>query len=193
MQILNLLARLHPEQAAVIAPPPEPPHPVSAAVARNIATIRAFRHATLATRTLEERAADRITAFSGSMPFLYLHAIWFGVWMLLNVGAQPMLGFDPFPFGLLTMIVSLEAIFLSTFVLISQNKQGIAADRRADLDLQINLLSEYEITRMLRLVDAMAAKMGVEEAFDPALGDLETITQPEELMRNIEEEGSAAR
>ncbi len=186
MRILNLLARLQPEHAQVIAPPPEPARPISAAVAHNIATLRALRHAALASRSAEARAADTITAFSGSMPFLYLHAAWFGVWMVLNVGAHPLVGFDPYPFGLLTMIVSLEAIFLATFVLISQNKQGIAADRRAELDLQINLLSEYEITRMLRLVDAMAEKLGVAEAFDPALDDLETDTQPEEVLRNLQ-------
>jgi uncharacterized membrane protein len=191
MHILNLLARLHPEHAQLIAPLPEPAHPVAAVVARNITAVRALRQATLLARTRHVRAADRITAFSGSMPFLYLHAAWFGAWMLLNVGEHPILAFDPFPFGLLTMIVSLEAIFLSTFVLISQNKQSAAADRRADLDLQINLLAEYEITRMLRLVDAMAQKMGVAEASDPALDDLKATTRPDEVMRTLEEESGS--
>ena len=88
---------------------------------------------------------------------VYLHAVWFIVWITINLrwipGVKP---FDPFPFGLLTMIVSLEAIFLSTFVLVSQNRMTVLADKRADLDLQINLLSEYEVTRILTLVDATA-------------------------------------
>jgi uncharacterized membrane protein len=91
----------------------------------------------------QDRAADRITTFAGSLNFVYLHSLWFGVWVLLNVG---MLGaslkFDKFPFGLLTMIVSLEAIFLSTFVMVSQNRQAARADLRAELDFETNLRSE---------------------------------------------------
>lgn len=91
----------------------------------------------------QDRAADQITAFAGSLNFVYIHSVWFGVWILLNVG---LLGaaarFDPFPFGLLTMIVSLEAIFLSTFVMVSQNRQAARADVRSQLDFETNLRSE---------------------------------------------------
>jgi uncharacterized membrane protein len=92
----------------------------------------------------QTHAADRITAFSGSMTFVYLHVAWFGLWVAVNVGLH-LLGlprFDPFPFGLLTMIVSLEAIFLGTFVLISQNRQSQRADIRSQLDFENNLRSE---------------------------------------------------
>ena len=99
-------------------------------------------------QNFENRLADRITAFSGSMRFVYLHVIWFTCWIALGV--------ESYPYGLLTMIVSLEAIFLSTFVLISQNRMQAAADERADLDLQINLLSEHEVTRLIKLVDLNA-------------------------------------
>ena len=91
----------------------------------------------------QDRAADRITGFAGSMSFVYLHSVWFGIWVLMNVGiAGASLVFDKFPFGLLTMIVSLEAIFLSTFVMISQNRQALRADIRSELDFEANLRSE---------------------------------------------------
>jgi len=91
----------------------------------------------------QDRAADQITSFAGSLKFVYLHSIWFGIWVLLNVGILgASLEFDKFPFGLLTMIVSLEAIFLSTFVMVSQNRQAARADIRSQLDFETNLRSE---------------------------------------------------
>jgi uncharacterized membrane protein len=91
----------------------------------------------------QDSASDRITAFAGSLRFVYIHAVWFAAWIAVNVGA---LGaarkFDKFPFGLLTMIVSLEAIFLATFVMVTQNRQGRRADIRSDLDFETNLRSE---------------------------------------------------
>lgn len=91
----------------------------------------------------QDRAADRVTAFAGSLNFVYIHSVWFGVWVLMNIGFVGVsLEFDKFPFGLLTMIVSLEAIFLSTFVMVSQNRQAARADIRAELDFETNLRSE---------------------------------------------------
>jgi uncharacterized membrane protein len=91
----------------------------------------------------QDRAADRITSFAGSLNFVYLHSVWFGIWILINVGILgASLKFDKFPFGLLTMIVSLEAIFLSTFVMVSQNRQAARADIRSELDFETNLRSE---------------------------------------------------
>jgi uncharacterized membrane protein len=91
----------------------------------------------------QNRAADAMTAFSGSMPFVYLHVIWFAAWLLCNEGVfGKSLIFDPFPFGLLTLIVSLEAIFLSTFVLISQNRQQERADRRSQADYENDIRAE---------------------------------------------------
>ena len=91
----------------------------------------------------QDRVADKITNFAGSLNFVYLHTVWFGIWILLNVGAVGLsLNFDKYPFGLLTMIVSLEAIFLSTFVMVSQNRQGARADIRSELDFETNLRSE---------------------------------------------------
>jgi uncharacterized membrane protein len=91
----------------------------------------------------QDRAADRITSFAGSLNFVYMHSAWFGVWILLNIGAiGGAVVFDKFPFGLLTMIVSLEAIFLSTFVMVSQNRQAARADIRSQLDFETNLRAE---------------------------------------------------
>jgi uncharacterized membrane protein len=156
-------------------------------VERNICTLVELRQELEQGRSLQDRAADAITAFSGSMMFLYLHLAWFGVWIALNLGWLGIKPFDPFPFGLLTMIVSLEAIFLSTFVLISQNRMTLAADQRADLDLQINLLAEYEITRILTLVDAMAERMGIAAARDPEMEELKRDVAPEIVLQEIEE------
>lgn len=94
-------------------------------------------------RGTQDRVADAITAFAGTMGFVYLHAVWFAVWIVCNEG---LLGasaiWDPYPFGLLTMIVSLEAIFLSTFVMVSQNRQSDREKVRADLDFETTLRSE---------------------------------------------------
>jgi uncharacterized membrane protein len=91
----------------------------------------------------QDRAADQITTFAGSLRFVYIHSVWFAVWVVLNIGILgSSLEFDKFPFGLLTMIVSLEAIFLSTFVMVSQNRQSARADIRSELDFETNLRSE---------------------------------------------------
>jgi len=91
----------------------------------------------------QDRAADRVTAFAGSLNFVYLHGVWFGIWILINIGLiGSALAFDKFPFGLLTMIVSLEAIFLSTFVMVSQNRQADRSEVRANLDFENNVRSE---------------------------------------------------
>ncbi len=95
-------------------------------------------------QNIQDVCADRITAFSGSMLFVYLHAVIFGVWIIYNLSV-PKTGFDPFPFGLLTLIVSLEAIFLSTFVMLSQNRQSKQADLRSQLDYEVDVRAEREI------------------------------------------------
>src|SRR5438309_7085849 len=104
---------------------------------------RSERRLLAAIMRAQDRAADRITSFAGSLNFVYIHSVWFGIWVLLNVGILgASLKFDKFPFGLLTMIVSLEAIFLSTFVMVSQNRQAERADVRSELDFETNLRSE---------------------------------------------------
>ena len=117
----------------------------------------------------EDRTADSITAFAGSLPFVYIHAVWFGVWVLLNVGIFGAADeFDPFPFGLLTMVVSLEAIFLATFVMVSQNRQSARSDIRAEIDFETNLRAEIwsvHIGAALN-IDAEHVEHVVREAID---------------------------
>jgi len=110
---------------------------------------------------LSDKLAGKITAFSGSMLYVWLHVAWFGIWIVLNISLLVFAPFDPYPFGLLTMIVSLEAIFLSTFVLITQNRQAIAADRRAKVDLQVNMIAEREITKLIEMVKHLHEHVGV--------------------------------
>jgi uncharacterized membrane protein len=156
-------------------------------VERNIKSIEEHRHQAEESRNLQERIADFITRVSGSLGFVFAHVIWFVVWILANVGILGVPAFDPFPFGLLTTIVSLEAIFLSTFVLVSQNRQASVADRRAQLDLQINLLAEYEVTRLLKLQYAMAKRLGIDEKCDAEeIRALEEDIEPEALLRKLE-------
>lgn len=156
-------------------------------IEQNIHTIVSTRQTAANHRTFEERLADAITAFSGRMYFVYFHIVWFGVWLLINMGYLGVQPFDPYPFGLLTMIVSLEAIFLATFVLISQNRLSAEADRRADLDLQIGLLTEYELTRVLKMLDAIQDKMGIDNETDEELIDLERDVHPEDVLEEMDE------
>ena len=108
-------------------------------------------HARQRQQKLENRIADRITAFSGSMRFVYLHALWFGCWIGFGV--------ERYPFGLLTMIVSLEAIFLSCFVLISQNRQAEKDRVRADIEYEVNIKAELEIAHLHEKTDRIYTEM----------------------------------
>lgn len=155
-------------------------------VERNIDAIEEYRREAEEARTVRDRIADLVTRFAGSIPFIYFHVLWFGIWVLMNLEIGGFPAFDPFPFGLLTTIVSLEAIFLSTFVLVSQNRQAAIAERRAELDLQINLLAEYEVTRNLTLLDAMAKKMNLDECDKEEIQELKKDVKPKEVLKELE-------
>jgi uncharacterized membrane protein len=159
---------------------------LSKVIERNIRTIIHLRTKAERERGPQDRIADTITTFSGRMVFVYGHILWFGIWILLNTGRFGVRIFDPFPYGLLTMIVSLEAIFLSTFVLISQNRMGEETERRADLDLHIGLLTEHELTRVLQMLDAIQDKLGIIDHEESDLADLEMETKPEDVLAEIE-------
>ena len=159
---------------------------LSNVIERNIRTIIQLRMGASRKRGLQERIADVITSFSGRMIFVYVHIVWFGVWIALNTGNFGVLPFDPFPYGLLTMVVSLEAIFLSTFVLISQNRLSQEAERRADMDMHIGLLTEHELTRVLQMLDAIQDKLGIANDEDSELADLEMETKPEDVLAEID-------
>jgi uncharacterized membrane protein len=155
-------------------------------VHKNIASLVEMRKAEERKKGLQEKTADLLTKFSGSMTFVIVHTIWFVVWIALNTGLLGTKPFDPFPFSLLTLVVSLEAIFLSTFVLISQNHAGQVAEKRAELDLQINLLAEHEITRLLTMMDAVAEHLGVEIPEKPEVQELKEDVGAEEVLGEIE-------
>lgn len=154
-------------------------------IERNIDTMAEVRAAEQERSTLQDRLADGLTWFSGNLWFVYLHVVWFAWWIAQNVGFIGHRRFDPFPFGLLTLIVSLEAIFLSTFVLISQNREAAVADMRADLDLQIDLLAEYEVTQLLLLLRAVGEKVGVDQCSTPELQDLSRPVAVREIINEM--------
>lgn len=156
-------------------------------VERNIATLQELRAELESAKDFKDRVADQITAWSGSMTFVALHVAWFAAWVAINAGWTPLRRFDPFPFPLLTMIVSLEAIFLATFVLISQNRQAEIDSDRNELDLQIDLLAEYEMTRMLTLVGAIADHLGLDCAKDPELAELKRNVAPEAVVKELQQ------
>jgi uncharacterized membrane protein len=155
-------------------------------VERNIDAIDEYRREAESARTFRDRIADGVTRFAGSIPFIYFHVVWFGIWVLANLEIGGFPAFDPFPFGLLTTIVSLEAIFLSTFVLVSQNRQAEISERRAELDLQFDLLAEYEVTRILKLIDAMAKKMNLDECDKEEIRELKKDVKPEAVLQELE-------
>jgi uncharacterized membrane protein len=165
---------------------------LSKVIERNIRTIINLRIAASRARNLQGRAADAITAFSGNLVFVYLHIAWFSCWVLLNTGRFGVRPFDPFPYGLLTVVVSLEAIFLSALVLITQNRLTEEMERRADLDLHIGLLTEHELTRALQMLDAIQEKLGIDNHAASELADLEMETRPEDVLAEIARLQSAA-
>jgi uncharacterized membrane protein len=162
-------------------------------VQRNIASLVEMRKDEERKKGLQEKLADLLTKFSGSMTFVFVHAIWFCVWIAANTGLLGSKPFDPFPFSLLTLVVSLEAIFLSTFVLISQNHASRVAEKRAELDLQINLLSEHEITRLLKLIDAVAHHLGVEAVDKDEVNELKKDIGADQVLGEIETREETAK
>lgn len=175
-------------------PPPVDRHPSGLApvVERNIRALLERRREDAEERSAQERIADAVTRFSGSMPFVYLHAVIFGLWIAINLGAIPGVPrFDP-TLVVLAMVASVEAIFLSTFVLITQNRMAAQAEQRAELDLQVSLLAEHEITQLITMVTAMARRMDIAESRNPELPELEQNVAPEKVMDEIEEEEARA-
>jgi uncharacterized membrane protein len=154
-------------------------------VERNIKALLGRRKEEDARKSAEEKIADSVTRFAGSMVFVYIHLTLFGLWIIWNLGWLGLKPFDP-SFVVLAMFASVEAIFLSTFVLISQNRSSIQADKRADLDLQVSLLSEHEVTRLVTLVTAIAKKMDISDAEQPELDELAQDIRPEEVMNTME-------
>lgn len=152
---------------------------------QNIDKVAQLEESARQQRTPTDRLAEAIANFCGSMTFVWVHVVWFGGWILLNL-IPGIPHFDQFPFTFLTLVVSLEAIFLSTFILISQNLETRISERRSHLDLQLNMLSEQENTKMLTILLAIAEKVGADLNQDPSLAALSEETMPERLVEQIE-------
>ncbi|HEY0098216.1 MAG TPA: DUF1003 domain-containing protein [Pyrinomonadaceae bacterium] len=132
-------------------------------MAYNVEAIAKLEHRELHGRSMGEKVSDFFVSIMGSMSFLVFHVVWFAVWFMVNLRAIPGVApFDPFPFGILTLIVSSEGVFLAIFILISQNRMTRQSDKRAHLDLQVSILAEQEMTMMLRMQRQLCEHLGVE-------------------------------
>lgn len=161
------------------------PDSVEALTQQNVSAIVKLDEAARRHRTFSDRLAAAVAAFCGSIVFLWTHVLWFAGWILFN-SIPGWAHFDPYPFTFLTFVVSLEAIFLSTFILISQNQETRLSERRNHLDLQINLLAEQENTKILNMLTAIASAVGADVSDDPEAAILEQATRPESLVKQIE-------
>ena len=158
----------------------------------NVRKIAEIEEKAKSSGTFSDRVAEFVARISGSMAFVWLNSGWFVGWILYNtIASEP---FDPFPFTFLTLVVSLEAILLSIFILINQNRETAVAQRRNHLDLQVNLLAEQENTRMLNYLEAIAEKVGIEtgpdELCDEMTDDIDPGELMEEIVRTTEDSGS---
>jgi uncharacterized membrane protein len=152
----------------------------------NVAAMRRLEDAQKWRRTAADRIASGIARFCGSMTFVWIHVAIFTAWIAYNT-LPWFSAFDPYPFTFLTLVVSLEAIFLSTFILISQNYDMRISEQRNQLDLQINLLAEQENTKILQVLELIAKKVGAHVEEDPQIRALAEATHPDSLVRQIED------
>jgi uncharacterized membrane protein len=173
--------------------PPPAPDGLAPVLERNIQALQERRLREEREASAQERVADAITRFTGSLRFVYLHVALFGFWIVANLKWVPGVPAWDESFVVLAMIASVEAIFLSTFVLISQNRMAAVADKRADLDLQISLLAEHEVTRLVTLVAGIAAKLDVRTEADDEVSELKKDVAPEAVLDQIEGGGRRTR
>jgi uncharacterized membrane protein len=155
--------------------------PTSELIQRNIETIAGLERAVLARRRWDDRLVDRVSAFFGSKNFVYLNALFFLGWAAFNRGSGTP---DPYPYPFLTLVVSLEAIFLSIFLLISQNRQSLLTERRSHIDLQVNLLNEQETTLQMHMIVQIARHLKIDIANLPT--DMDSDTDMQKLVERLE-------
>jgi uncharacterized membrane protein len=168
-------------------PPTHASQPPFSASEGNIRAISDLEHSALARRSTGERWADRVASTAGKVWFTVGHFFWFSGWILLNIGVvSGVTPFDPYPFPLLTLATSLEAIFLSLFILTSQNRATAQAEQRSQLDLQINLLAESESTVTLKMLRALCEHHGLKIAHDAEVELLAQRTEPKTLVRDLQ-------
>lgn len=153
-------------------------------VHENIRALLEVRRREDAKRTLSDLIAERVSLFVGSMRSVVIHTLLVGGWLVWNVlPGTPK--FDPYPFVMLAVFASVEAIFLSTFVLITQNRQALISEKNAQLDLQVNLLAEHEVTRLITLTEQIARKVGV-EVREGDLQELKRDVAPERVLDEMD-------
>jgi uncharacterized membrane protein len=168
-------------------PTVQPPSSLNSSLRRNIEALQHRRREEEAHATPHERIASAITRFTGSMRFVWVHVAVYGFWIVANLGWVPgVRSWDP-TFVILAMVASVEAIFLSTFILITQNRMALAAERRAELDVQITLLAEAEITKLVALVSEMAERMNLPDADDDEVEEMKERVAPEAVLDAIEQ------
>lgn len=153
---------------------------------RNVRTVRELEELATAAPSFADRVASFVARFCGSIHFVWIHAVVFGAWFVLNsVPGLP--HWDPYPFTFLTMWASTESIFIASFILIAQNYAMRLSERRAQLDLQVNLLAEQETTKTLQMLEAIARAVGAQSGTDPEVAALAEATRLESLARQIDE------
>jgi uncharacterized membrane protein len=162
------------------------PSGLASALEQNIEALAKRRQREQSAASSQDRIAALISRFAGTMGFVYVHLAIVIAWVLVNLGWAGVRPFDP-TFVILATAASVEAIFISTFVLISQNRAAREADRRADLDLQISLLAEHEITRLIQLITAIAHRLEIAEAGDPELAELKHDIAPDIVLDRMEQ------
>jgi uncharacterized membrane protein len=167
--------------------PPPPPQSLNSALRRNIQALRERRKHQQDNAPLQERVARAITQFAGSMNFVYLHLLGYGFWVVANLGW--IAGLEPWDpsFVMLAMIASVEAIFLSTFILITQNRMSANSERRAELDVQVSLLAEQEITKLVQMVSDISERMGAGSARGDEIEEMKRGVAAEAVLDAIEE------
>ncbi|HZY16746.1 MAG TPA: DUF1003 domain-containing protein [Ramlibacter sp.] len=153
---------------------------------RNVRTVRELEQLATASPSFADRAASFVARFCGSIHFVWIHAVLVAAWIVVNsVPGLP--HFDPYPYTLLTMWGSLEALFLASFILIAQNYAMRVSERRAELDLQVNLLAEQENTKTLQMLEAIAAAVGATQGGDPEVAALAEATRLDSLARQLDD------
>ena len=170
---------------------PETPTTEKRRIRRSTGLNKAFRaikaqHS--ANRTRAEILADRMIGLASSTAFLVIHAILFVVWIVWNIPGVPLPHFDPYPYGMLTTIVSLEAIFLSIFVLMTQSRESKIGELREEVTLQVNLRIEEEVTKTLHLVAGLYSRLGLKLADDPELSSMLEPLDPKRIEEDLAEQ-----
>jgi uncharacterized membrane protein len=154
---------------------------------KNIEAIVRLEQESMLQRTRGERVSDAFTRVMGSMSFVVAHVLLFVCWFLINLGLTPIRPFDPFPFGILTLIVSAEGVILAIFVLVSQNRMSRQANQRAHLNLQINLLAEQETTKLLQKIQSLQDHFGIAStSLDREAEQLSQETHVETLVTELQ-------